>query len=176
MVFGKVLWTLGRYDGLLKQSLVSVKNQGHKALGKELADAAAQVVVEKLGGSYQLDAILAVPASQQGQKFRGFSLPQMIEQRLLKITDWPTLPPALRRSYRSAGKTSRGLSREERQNRARKLSDTSEGKTDGGTLLLIDDVVTTGSTLGRCIEQATAQGFEEIVCFALAEHNLPEDI
>lgn len=115
------------------------------------------------------DYVMAVPSSNQGQRFRGFSLPQMMEDRILEVTDWVALPQSLRRAFKSANKSSRGLSKEDRVTRSKSLVQRTETLVSG-TILIVDDVVTTGSTLNRCVEQAQGLGFQEVICLALAEH------
>lgn len=166
---GHTLWTLGSYEGLLKKSITSVKTQGHKALGKELAEIAGQIIAERIAPTFRPDFVMAVPASGQGQRFRGFSLPQMMEAQVVEKTGWQSLPPKLRRTFKSAKKSSRGLNKEARLARSKGLVQRTEEEADGA-LLILDDVVTTGATLSRCLEQAESMGYSDIRCFALAEH------
>lgn len=172
-VWETTLWTVGTYDGLLKQCITSVKTRGHKALAKELVGAVAEIVSVELAPQLAVDAIFSVPSSQQGQRFRGFSLPGALEAQLVQEVGWKALPVELRRLYRSTAKTSQGLTAGQRIERAQSLvKEVKSEQTDLGTILLIDDVVTTGSTLGRCVKEARAQGFSRVVCLALAESPL----
>ena len=164
------MWTLGAYDGLLKECILGIKNRGHKALAKELSRAAAKAFLEAFPQQDRIHAVMAVPSSKQGQKFRGFSLPQMIEEGLRETAGWPTLSPSLRRCYRAAAKSSRGLGRSERLARVQTADVQAFEEAKGKGLLLVDDVVTTGATLTRCVTQADQQGFAEVYCFALADH------
>lgn len=165
---GCTLWTLGPYDGLLRKAISTVKTQGHKALGRELSEIASSLVKSRLVQKISPDYVMAVPSSHQGQRFRGFSLPQMMEDRILEVTDWVALPQSLRRAFKSANKSSRGLSKEDRITRSKSLVQRTETLVCG-SILIVDDVVTTGSTLNRCVEQAQGLGFQEVTCLALAE-------
>lgn len=167
---GRTLWTLGGYDGLLQNCIATIKNRGHRALAQELSQVAAQSFLEAFPHPSQVDAVMAVPASRQGQRFRGFSLPQMMEDALRACSGWPTLPSDMRRCYRSADKSSKGMGGAERLSRMHGERVEAHPQAKGKGLLLVDDVVTTGATLNRCLTQAEQQGFEPIFCFALAEH------
>jgi predicted amidophosphoribosyltransferase len=147
----------------------AIKTRGHKALAQELADFAAQRLVEGLLDVGPPDAVYAVPASHQGQRFRGFSLPQIMEEKICEKSGWSGLAPELRRAYRSSTKSSHGLTKGERLRRSSDLVENSRPQSPLGTLLLVDDVVTTGATLSRCVVQAKAHGFERVLCFAIAE-------
>jgi predicted amidophosphoribosyltransferase len=166
----RTLWTLGSYEGLLQSCIATIKNRGHRALAEELSQVAALRFLELFPHRAEVSAVMAVPASRQGQRFRGFSLPQMMEDALRAQSGWPTLPSDIRRCYRSAAKSSKGMGGAERL--ARMHGDRLEAHPEakGKGLLLVDDVVTTGATLNRCLTQARQQGFEPIYCFALAEH------
>lgn len=147
-----------------------MKNRGHKALAQDLSDAAARLLCPVLAESHTIEAVFAVPPSVQGRRFRGFSLPQMMESAILRETGWSVLDPKLRRAYRGAVKSSKNLSRSQRLSRRDSVVDSSGESENRGTLLLVDDVVTTGATLARCVERARLQGFSKVICFALAEH------
>lgn len=161
------LWTLGEYQGLLKKCITSVKDRGQQAVAEELALLAAETLAEKCPQITRLQSSMAVPSSRQGQRFRGFSLAQKVEEEIRKRFELNELPHSLRLQYRSSQKTSRGLGREGRLSKALEKPEQGDGK-ERGSLLLVDDVVTTGGTMIRAIEQAKAQGFSEICCFALA--------
>ena len=110
----RTLWTLGSYEGLLQSCIATIKNRGHRALAEELSQVAALRFLEVFPFRAEVDAVMAVPASRQGQRFRGFSLPQMMEDALRAQSGWPTLPPDIRRCYRSAAKSSKGMGGAER--------------------------------------------------------------
>lgn len=166
-VSGSTLWTLGPYSGLLKSCIKKVKTKGHKPLARELAALAAEQMVES---ELQINAVLAVPSSQQGKRYRGFSLPAYLEEAVVERTGWPPLELSLRRVYRSVDKSSQGLSKGDRWRRQSVASGETGKQENLGHLLLLDDVVTTGATLTRYAAQAREQGFSKVTCFALAEY------
>lgn len=169
-VNGHTLWSVGPYDGLLKTCIVGVKKRGHKALARELARLAAEAFLEKFPHLEAIQAVMAVPSSEQGQKFRGFSLSQMVEEALFARGGWEPLPADLRRCYRAMSKSSQGMGPSARMARMHGDKLEAHPAAQGKGLLLVDDVVTTGATLFRCLTQAEQHGFGPIYCFALAEH------
>lgn len=168
---GITLWNLGRYDGLLAQCISKIKSRGHKPLARELVEAASRLFLNGFDKESLPPYLLACPPSVQGRRFRGFSIPQMLETEIHQNSGWPLLPDELRQAYKTTKRSSKGMGRAERAERQPEPPDQERPmERQGRGLLLIDDVVTTGSTLRRCIDQAKRQGFESIKLFALAEH------
>lgn len=168
LLAGAELCTLGRYDATMTSCLSAVKQQGRKALGGELA-ALAAAKVHALWGSGTPRTVYSVRPSRAGQRFRGFSLPQMMERAVLEATGWHALPPELWGRFPGQTSTSRGLGLAQRLARGGpSLRQAPSEVAHRGPLLILDDVVTTGATLAAAVETARALGFEPISCFALA--------
>ena len=166
---GSELLTLGSYEGVLQACLTAVKQQGHKALGIELAQLAA-LRVEERWGKGPANRVYSIRPSRSGQRYRGFSLPLMIEQAVLARTGWPALEESLIGHFPDSKTSSQGLNLEQRLERQhRPLAPPSAQLGQGkGPLLILDDVVTTGATLGAAVITARELGFEPVNCCALA--------
>lgn len=168
LITGASLITLGRYEGFLAESLTAVKKRGHKALAKELSELAAMAIVQRWGREESW-TVHAVRPSREGHRYRGFSIPQMMEKAVIESTGWQALEPSLAASFPGSLSSSRGLSLEQRLGRQSDSDISSSGKCQPrGPLLLLDDVVTTGATLGKAVSTARELGFEPVSCFALA--------
>ena len=167
MVAGAELQTLGAYEGILQDCLTAVKQRGHKALGEELARLAAQRIAA-LGSSPA--EVMGIRPSRSGHKFRGYSLPRMMEAELLAArTDWRPVPDSVRAVFPEGQSNSKGMNLEQRLERQHGLSlNLAEGASDRGTLWILDDVVTTGATMSLTVSIARKLGFDPIFCFAVA--------
>ena len=112
------------------------------------------------------DAITNVPIHKNRKKKRGFDQSELAAKKLAELTGLPYIP-ALKRTVDTPSQTH--LSREERLQNVRGVF---EIKADvrNKKMLLIDDVMTTGSTACECARMLMAYGAQsvEILVFAKA--------
>ena len=110
-----------------------------------------------------LDALCFVPATAEAYRRRGFDHMELVAREL----SWVLSLPLADLLARAPARDQRGLGREER---ARNLAGTVEvlGDVEGLHLLLVDDVVTTGSSLRACADALLARGAASVSACALA--------
>ncbi|MDD4148866.1 MAG: ComF family protein [Bacteroidales bacterium] len=115
-------------------------------LGKELG--AAMV---SSGNFKDVDYIIPVPLHPNRQKQRGYNQSEMIGEGIAAVTGIPMLTDVLLRSVETVTQTK--MTRDDRwKNVSGKFIIKNENLIQNKHLLLIDDVVTTGSTLEACGE------------------------
>lgn len=141
-------------DALFLEILRAGKYRGCRAVLNRLALRAA----ERLALEIPAGALLPVPLSSSRRRERGFNQSEIFARYLSVRCGWPVQTRWVRR--RDGGSPLAGLPRSER---ARAIAGKFEivaqrfpGK-DAPPLLLVDDVFTTGSTLGDC-ERALVEG------------------
>lgn len=141
-------------DALFLDILRAGKYRGCRAVLNRLAVRAAQ----QLAAEIPQGALLPVPLSSSRRRERGFNQSEIFARHLSVRCGWPVETHWVRR--RGGGAPLAGLPRSER---ARAVAGKFEivakrfpGK-DAPPLLLVDDVYTTGSTLGDC-ERALVDG------------------
>lgn len=134
---------------------------------------AAQMLpfVEELG--WQFDALVPIPLGKQRLKERGYNQVGMIAKPLALALNMEYAPRALTR--RKETRSQVGLSKHERKENiggAFEAADFVRGR----TMLLMDDVATTGSTLSAAAQALSAAGAREVyaltVARALPQHGL----
>jgi predicted amidophosphoribosyltransferase len=108
-------------------------------------------------------ALVAVPPHPTRRRTRGFDPAELLARALASRTGLP-LARALRRS--AAGQRQLGASRDERRAQGR-LGFEARGPAPR-TAILVDDVHTTGATLGACAQALKAAGARRVVALTWA--------
>lgn len=106
-------------------------------------------VVKKEKGFWPLDLIIPVPASRGSLKQRGFSQTELLAKQISKSLKVPMNAGILARIKDTPNQ--RELTREEREKNLLAAFDIKDKrKIEGKSILLVDDVYTTGSTIREC--------------------------
>ena len=139
----------------------------HRLKFKKLPQQAYRLAIkmaDKINFHYKdisFDYIVFVPMNRIKEMGRGFNQAQLIAEEISKIIDVPVLYGALGRRWRSAQQ--KKLSIEQRFANAKKsfyLKDISN--LYGKTLLLVDDVMTSGSSLSECARKLKEGGAKKV--------------
>lgn len=163
------LYSLGRYEGVLKRCILDCKLRGQRHLAKELGQYLAEHARESLAQEAP-SHLMPIPPSSEGVRFRGYSLPQVMSPFLLgALPDLQLLSENQQSGFKGQKSSSRGLSREERLERQELDEPAVSPSEKAGTLLLLDDVVTTGATLTAAFYTARSLGWSRIIGLVLAK-------
>ena len=119
---------------------------------------------------YPVDAYCAVPLHPRRERSRGFNQSELIARELSRITGIPVDDAALRRTRNTPPQVSMESPADRRQN----IADAFECLADvrGNRYLLIDDVVTTGSTMSGCAQALKDAGAPNVWGLAFARQAL----
>ena len=112
----------------------------------------------------QFDVIIAVPMHAARERVRGYNHAQRLAEIVSRQLRIPA-PTGLLRRVRST-KAQVGLAGDERRKNLRGAFEASP-KVAGQTILLIDDVSTTGSTLRECSTALKQAGAKGVYCLTL---------
>lgn len=147
--------------------LISKFKNGFAYLGEFFGD----LMVGKLIGFPKIDVIVCVPLTKFSLFRRGFNPSELLAKNISLKTRTPLLKGAIKRIRR--GKPQKGLSMKEREanvNGAFKVVKRKEIK--GRSVLLIDDVMTTGATADEISKILRAAGakYVYVACAASVEY------
>ena len=152
----------GSYDGILGRAIRAFKYNGATGLDKHLA--------ERLQRAYErthwpIDLIIPVPLAVKRLEERGYNQSEMLGARMSEACAIPGRSDFIRR-IRETDQQAR-LSGEQRLANVRDAFEASDA-VEGLAILLIDDVVSTGSTLNECARALKREGARAVYGLAVA--------
>lgn len=163
--FFKVCFSPLYYDGSVRDSILRFKFKDGTVYAKLYGVMLADCIRENLKGQY--DIITWVPLSERRRKKRGYdqamllamaaalNLDDVAVELLWKTTDVPA-------------QSSLGGAEKRRANISGVYAVADEELVRGRRVLVIDDIITTGSTLSECAKTLRLSGATEVVCCTLA--------
>ena len=152
----------GEHDGVLRTAVLSLKHHQRDDLAQPLGFRLAAAVAPASWMS-SIDAVCSVPSHSLRRFRRPWTAAELLASSVGRRLDKPAVK-LLRRH---------GLHRQAGHSRARRLelprrSFSTSRRVCGLTILLIDDVTTTGSTIRRASEALVRAGAEAVYCAVLA--------
>ena len=153
------------YEGVVRESLLRFKFHGAQSAAEGYGTLLAQCVAEELGGEF--DLVTWVPVSRERERERGYDQAFLLARETAK--HWDIEPVRLLRKTRNNAAQSKLSSAAERRGNVLGVykAENTEMLKDA-RVLLIDDILTTGSTLGECVRVLKEAGAKSVVCAALA--------
>ena len=148
----------------LRPALRKLKYGRDIGLGEALAWDVA-VCLHSLG--WQADAIVPIPLSQQRMRERGYNQSGLIAHPLSHIMKWNYLPDALQRVRHTRSQV--GLTAAERRENVQAAFTAHAGKVKNKTILLFDDVATTGATLNSASQSLLSAGATRVYALTVAK-------
>jgi len=159
----------GMYDGLLREAIHTLKFGGRRALARPLGALMAAVAAADphLRGAR---AIVPVPLHPLRQRERGFNQAQVLADEVGRALGVPVAPRVLVRGRPTPPQA--GLRAADRQANVRGAF-VLRGTARWARVLVVDDVMSTGSTVGECARVLREGGTKEVVVLTLARavHN-----
>lgn len=149
-------------DGVTQSAMYSLKFARKEYIAKFFAERMA-ITVKTCYNDIDFDMVTFVPMSFSRKLKRGFNQSQLLAKRLSKILKLPLYDGLLLIGKKSA--IQHKLSFDERfKNVKGKFKANKKYNLNGKTVLLVDDIKTTGATLDECAKQLLLLGADEVYC------------
>jgi ComF family protein len=153
----------GTFEGPLRSAVHSLKYQGQRAGAPALAALLAPRVREILKPD---DRIVPIPLHRRREAARGYNQSALIARALAQhLGADHALEPMMRVRDTPAQV---GLNREERRRNVRDAFSADPALCRGRSVMLVDDVCTTGATLSAAAEAALSAGAQRVYAVVLA--------
>ena len=159
LVFDQAI-SVCRSEGEAKRLIHRFKFGGQKYLSKPIAHMMAQVLKEK---DWKFDAVTYVPASKDTIKKRGYNQAQLIAEDICDIMSVEVVEIAIKAKDLPPQEKMDYLGRFDNMKGAFKLKEKPPE-----SLLIIDDVKTTGATLNEFAKLVKRHGCKKVYCLTFA--------
>jgi competence protein ComFC len=158
----------GRYGGVLKDAILLLKYRGYRPLGRELGRFAYAALKREDGLWWEADCLVPVPLHRRRRRERGFNQAEVIAREVGRLASISVEIRSLGKIRPTAAQTS--LEHDERRANVRGAYAVlrPEG-VRGKTALLVDDVFTTGATLGECAAALRKAGAKDVRALTVAQ-------
>jgi competence protein ComFC len=158
----------GRYGGTLKDVILLFKYRRYAPLGRPLG----RFMDESLGPDRELwdgaEALVPVPLHPSRRRDRGFNQARLLARELARRRGLGLLEGALVK-VRNAPPQAGLRAAERERNVVRTYAVRRPDRVRGRTIVLVDDVTTTGATLRECARVLKAAGAKEVRAITLAQ-------
>ena len=153
-----ILIALGIFDHAWRALVHALKYRGHKALAFPLGNMLAEPVMKMPG----IEAIIAVPTDPRKVGERGFGHAELLGETLATATGIAFIPDGLKQTRRITDQTR--LTGKQRMHNLKGAFTVPDAETvEDKTILVVDDVTTTGATLREAARALTVARAKTIV-------------
>ncbi len=158
------VWACYTYEEPIRSSIHSFKFEGQKELAGLFAQDMAKLYTQK-GMAVKYSVIIPVPSSEDRLKERGYNQSALLAKELAHSVGASYIEELLQKVRHTSPQT-----KLPRAQRLTNLKDAfvASGRVAGMRVLLVDDIVTSGSTLNECAKALRDAGASECaaLCFA----------
>ena len=154
------------YDDHYKAAVIRFKFHQRKQYAYQMARMMAITILLEYSQE-NFDMITYVPLHKERLKERGYNQCELLSAELSKILNIPSVPTLIKTKHTKPQHTiSKLKERQENVKNAYKVID--KNQVNGKRILLIDDIVTTGNTIGECASVLDKSGARAVFCASFA--------
>lgn len=157
---------LGPYEGRLREAILRMKSAG----GEPLAEMLGRVFAERHLAAFKsagIDLVVPVPLHWRRRWVRGYNQAEAVARELARLPGLPLLAGCLRR-VSSTAQHAQPSATARRENIRGAFRHNPRASVASRTVLLVDDVMTTGSTVGEAARVLKQAGAAKVVVAVLA--------
>lgn len=158
--------TPGPFSGTVAEAIHLLKYSERRSIARRLAALMRGCLAP--GDRYlQSDLIAAVPLHGARLRERGYNQAQLLADEFSRMTGIPADPKAVSRTRHNPTQTR--LNRKQRLENVRNIFRAQDpSRVRGRRVILVDDVLTTGATIGSCARALLEAGASEVLALAAA--------
>jgi len=160
--FFNELRSWGIYEGTLKKAIHRFKYDRGFAIIDLFIVPLCHLISE---WNIEFDFITPVPLSQTRQRKRGYNQSAMLARPISRMLLKPYIPNSLRRTRNTTPQV--GLDANERKNNLNDAFVANQNICNNRSILLIDDIATTCTTLNECAKTMKKAGAKDVFCLTL---------
>jgi ComF family protein len=150
-------------EGTFQKVVHSLKYLGVQALGLELGRQLGALLNEK---GVRAAALVPIPLHKRKLRERGYNQSELIARGVSEVTSIPLRSDMVRRKKFTQTQTT--LSLEERKDNMEEAFVCGSSEVRGKTIILVDDIITTGSTIQSCADGLKKAGALRIIAISAA--------
>jgi len=151
------------YGGVVRECIHALKYQNNQSLGRYFSELMLPVV---MNATWHVDIVMPVPLSRERYRERGYNQAAAIARPLALGLKKPFNPFGLVQIRDT--KSQVGLSGEQRRLNVVGAFRAVPELVSGKNILLVDDVMTTGSTMESCAKALKCAGSGKVYCITIA--------
>lgn len=155
-----------RYSGMVKDSLIRFKFYSRPGYYRAYAKLLSSRIM-KVTGNRRFDMIISVPLHKHKEYTRGYNQAYLISKALSREINLPECSYLLERSRFTDAQSLLDKERR-RENVKNAFRVTNNASTKGKSVLLIDDILTTGCTINECSRTLKEAGAKSVTAAVVA--------
>ncbi len=159
----QALRSFAEFGGPIREALHRLKYQRDIGIGEALSKHLIELYNQLKWG---IDMVIPVPLSAKRARERGYNQSGLLARPLAYAVQKPYQPNALKRSRDTQSQV--GLGADERQRNVEGAFTANAALVNGKVVLVIDDVMTTGSTINACTQALRRVGASAVYGLTLA--------
>ncbi len=158
-------YALFTYDDMIRQSIYRFKYENKREYAAFYAEQIVLRLSEQIT-AWHADAIIPIPLHRSRERFRGFNQSKLIADKVGKQLSIPVLSKIVIREKKTIAQ--KELNHTERQNNLKKAFKISQNDVKLDTVILFDDIYTTGSTIDAVAALLKNTGVKKVFFITLS--------